>query len=178
MAKKNEPTTATAQPDFVITRVFAAPRELLWAAWADPRQLAKWWGPRGLNTEVTKLDVRPGGAYRLVMRSAEGVEYPMQGIYREVVKPERLVYTCDLSEHPDEWHDLIDRSWRTTGRKPAIDLITEVTFAEHAGKTTQTVRMFFPSAALRDSMLKMGMNEGWSSSFERLTEELANISSG
>jgi uncharacterized protein YndB with AHSA1/START domain len=173
MAAKNETAPTAAQSDFVITRVFDAPRELLWAAWTDPQHLAKWWGPRGLNTEVTQLDVRAGGKYRLVMRSAEGAEYPMRGVYREVVKPQRLVYTCDLSEHPDEWHDLIDPSWRKTGRKPALDLITEVTFEEYSGKTTQTVRMLFPSAALRDSMLKMGMNEGWSSSFERLTEQLA-----
>ena len=64
-------------------------------------------GPKSFTNPVCEMDVRPGGPWRIVMRSAEGVDYPLKGIYREVVAPERLVMTMDLSEHPDPWHDLL-----------------------------------------------------------------------
>ena len=97
------PETTTAQ-EITITRVFDAPRELVWKAWTEPDQLAQWWGPRGSRAPLEKItmDVRPGGTLRVTSVSAEGQEMTVQGVYREVVEPERLVF-----EEPAEgsWHD-------------------------------------------------------------------------
>jgi uncharacterized protein YndB with AHSA1/START domain len=97
------PETTTAQ-EITITRVFDAPRELVWKAWTEPDQLARWWGPRGSRAPVEKItmDVRPGGTLRVTSISADGHEMTIQGVYQEVVEPERLVF-----EEPAEgaWHE-------------------------------------------------------------------------
>ncbi len=109
-AQLNSP--ADPQRDFVITRVFDAPRDLVFEAWTEPKHMKQWWGPRIFTNNVAEMDVRPGGAYRLVMRGDNGVEYPITGIFREIVKPARLVMTMDVSGHPKEWHDLYQfKSW-------------------------------------------------------------------
>ena len=107
------------------------------------------------------------------MRSAEGVEYPLTGFYREIVKPERLVMTMDCAGHPDEWHDQVNPNWRKEGPNPVGEMLTTATFEALGGKTKLTVRTRLKSAAIRDAMLKMGMTEGWSQSLDRLAEELA-----
>ncbi len=83
--------------DFVITRVFDAPPELVFKAWTDPKHMARWWGPRIMTTPVCEMDVRPGGAYRIVMHAPDGSDYPITGVYREVTPPRRLVMTMDPS---------------------------------------------------------------------------------
>jgi uncharacterized protein YndB with AHSA1/START domain len=158
--------------EVVLTRDFAAPRALLFAAWSVPQHLAAWWGPRGF-TNRTEVDARPGGHFRITMIAADGTEYPMKGVYREVVPPERLVYTNDLSEHPEEWHDQIDPGRDRSKGRPALDPVTTVTFEERGERTRVTVRMRFATRAMRDSFVKMGMNGGWNQSFDRLTELLA-----
>jgi uncharacterized protein YndB with AHSA1/START domain len=97
----NEETTAQ---EITITRVFGAPRELVWKAWTEPAQLARWWGPRGWSNplDTITMDVRPGGTFSVTSVSDEdGSEMTSQGVYREVVEPERLVL-----EEPAEnaWH--------------------------------------------------------------------------
>jgi uncharacterized protein YndB with AHSA1/START domain len=77
----------------VITRVLDAPRDRVFAAWVDQRQAAQWWGPRGFITVSNEMDVRVGGEWRRCMRSPEGKEHCSRGVYREIVKPERLVFT-------------------------------------------------------------------------------------
>jgi uncharacterized protein YndB with AHSA1/START domain len=156
-----------ANDEFVITRVFAAPRALVFDAWTDAEHLAAWWGPHGF-TNRCEADARPGGKYRIVMVGADGVEYAMKGVYREVVRPERLVYSADLSEHPEAWHDLIDPKRDKRAGRPALPSITTVTFEELDGKTRVTVRMRFEDPALLARFVATGMEHGWSSSFERL----------
>ncbi len=177
-ARQESPTEAPADREFVISRVFDAPRVLVFKAWIDPKHMAQWWGPHTFTNPLCEMDVRPGGAYRIVMRSPEGVEYPIKGVYREIVKPERLVMTMDCSEHPDEWHDLVNPNREKGEGNPAGEMLSTVTFEELDGKTKLTVRTRFNSAAIRDAMLKMGMTEGWSQSLDRLTEELAVRSGG
>jgi uncharacterized protein YndB with AHSA1/START domain len=159
--------------EFVISRVIAAPRALVWKAWTDAEQLARWWGPRSFTNQC-EIDLRPGGVFRVVMRSATGVDYPLKSVYREVVAPERLVYVSDLSEHPDEWHDLLNPSRDKSLGRPALESPSTVTFEEHDGQTRLTLSTVFESAALRDAFLKIGIDEGWSQSLERLTELLAS----
>jgi uncharacterized protein YndB with AHSA1/START domain len=94
---------ATAQ-EITIRRVFDAPREVVWRAWTEPDQLAQWWGPRGSSTPLEKItmDVKPGGTFRVTSVSEDGSEMTVQGVYREVVEPERLVL-----DEPAEgsWHE-------------------------------------------------------------------------
>lgn len=170
-----KPSSAPASDrEFLISRVFDAPRSLVFRSWVEPARMARWWGPEGMKNPVCELDVRPGGAYRIVMRSPEGAEYPISGKFREIVEPERLVMTMDVSEHPPEWHDMIRPNRAKGDDNPAGELLTTVLFEEIDGKTKLTVRTFFETAAIREAMVKMGMNEGWSSSLVRLTALLAD----
>ena len=164
--------SADPQRDFVITRVFDAPSDLVFEAWTEPKHIKHWWGPRIFTNNICEMDVRPGGAYRLVMRTGDGVEYPMSGVFREIVKPARLIMTMDVSGHPKEWHDLINPSRASGDNNSVCEILMTVTFEESHGKTTVTVRQRFVSAAVRDALVKMGMNEGWSQSLDRLGELL------
>ncbi len=157
----------------MITRLFAAPPERLFEAWIEPVHLARWWGPHTFTNPVCQVDARPGGVYRIVMRSPEGEDYPLAGAFREVVRPARLVMTMDCSEHPATWHDLVKPNRAPGENNPAGQMFTTVTFEALEGQTRLTVRTRFESAAIRDAMLKMGMTEGWSQSLERLAAELA-----
>jgi uncharacterized protein YndB with AHSA1/START domain len=96
-------TEASAQ-EIRITRVFDAPRELVWKAWTEPEQLVQWWGPPGWSTPLDSItmDVRPGGAFRLTGISEDGTEMPQDGVYREVVEPERLVFEESAENN---WHE-------------------------------------------------------------------------
>jgi uncharacterized protein YndB with AHSA1/START domain len=167
--------SAEAERDFVITRVFDAPREIVFRAWTDPKHLAQWWGPRIFATHIYEMDVRPGGAYRIAMRGSDGAEYPIKGVYREIVKPERLVMTMDVSEHPAAWHDMVKPNRRKDETNPAGEMLMTATFDEFGEKTRLAVRVRLISTEIRDAMLKMGMTEGWSESLDRLQEVAAKI---
>ncbi len=169
LAKPTEvPSGASSEPEFVISRDFDAPRALVFQAWTEPTRLARWWGPAPFTTPVCELDARPGGAYRLVMRSTEGVDYPLKGAFLEVVAPDRIVMTMDASEHPKEWHDLLYPNRSKDDKNPARVMVTTVTFEDVESKTRLTIRTRFETQAIRDAMVNGGMNEGWSSSLERL----------
>jgi uncharacterized protein YndB with AHSA1/START domain len=141
--------------EIVATRVFDAPRELVFQTWIDPKHISNWWGPRGFRTTTHEMDVRPGGVWRHTMHGPDGTDYPNETVYVEIAKPERLVY--DHVSPP---------KFRTT-----------VTFLDQAGKTEVTVRMLFESAELRDQVaLKYGAVEGLNQTLERLGEELEAMS--
>jgi len=165
---KDNPT----EPEFFITRTFNAPRELVWKMWTDPKHMTQWWGPRIFTCPICALDVRVGGTYRVVMRDSDGIDYPCEGFYREIVEPERLVMTMDCSGHPDAWHDLVNPN-RDKTKKPFLEMLQTVTFEKLDEKTRLSIRTRFESRAIRDAMLKMGMTEGWTQSLERLEEQLA-----
>jgi uncharacterized protein YndB with AHSA1/START domain len=76
-----------------VTCVFDAPRVLVWKTWTDPKMMARWFRPRGFTNPVCELDLRVGGSLRIVMRGPDGGDYPMKGVFREVIMPERLVFT-------------------------------------------------------------------------------------
>ena len=145
----------SAEHDLIMTRIFDAPRRLVFKAWAEPERMAQWWGPKGFTLPVCEMDVRAGGAYRFTMRSPEGNEFRTQGVFREVVEPERLVFTGGwVDEH---------------GKPTGPEMITTVTFEDHQGKTRLTLHSAtFESVAARNEH-----RGGWSSSLERLAEYLA-----
>src|SRR5947208_14779951 len=110
---------ATTDRELTLTRVLDAPRELVFRMWTDPQHVAKWWGPMGFTNPVCEMDVRAGGALRIVMRAPDGTEHAMTGTYREVVAPVRLVFTFAA----------------VVGEgNPLLDGVTVVLFAERAGK--------------------------------------------
>lgn len=164
----------TAGREWSIRRDFDAPRDLVFKVWTVPTLLARWWGPTGFTNPVCELDPRPGGAYRIVMRDPEGIEYPVKGVYREVVEPERLVMTDIWDEHPAEWHAVL-RSLREGGAELSQEALNTVTFEDLGDGTRLTLRTLFESGAVRDAMVKMGMENGWSESFARLDELLARL---
>src|ERR1700688_4411146 len=93
MSARNDSDMKSADREVVFTRVFDAPRGLVFKVWTDPKHVAQWWGPHGFTNPVCELDARPGGAIRIHMRGPDGTIYPMTGVYREIVEPERLVFT-------------------------------------------------------------------------------------
>lgn len=170
MPDENSP--AAAGTDFVLTRVLAAPRALVWKAWTDPGQIARWWGPNSFSNPVCEMDLRPGGAYRLVMRSPDGEDYPISGEVREVVAPALLVMTLDCAEHPAAWHEMVRAGSGRSGANPAGVMLQTVRFEELGDQTRVSISTRFESVALREAMVKMGMNEGWSQSLDRLALHL------
>src|SRR4051794_38475868 len=99
-AQKTETNTAGARAPLTLTRVFDAPRDLVWKAWTDPKQMAKWWGPHMFTNPVCEMDVKQGGAIRIHMQGPEGPAMPMGGTFLEVVPPEKLVFSTNA--FPDE----------------------------------------------------------------------------
>lgn len=134
MAATSSPTLTVTKPsdrEIVMTRVFHAPRELVFKAYTDPDLIPQWWGPRRFITTVDKMDVRPGGAWRYLQRGPDGNEYGFNGVYRELVPPERLVSTFEFEGMPG--HVVLDtatfedqriatacssRAWRKGRPKP------------------------------------------------------------
>jgi len=92
--------TTAAPRELVFSRIFDAPRALMWTAWTDPAHVARWWGPNGVTNPVCALDLRPGGAIRVDMRGADGSVSSMAGVFHDIVEPERLVFTTNaFAEH-------------------------------------------------------------------------------
>jgi uncharacterized protein YndB with AHSA1/START domain len=140
--------------EIVATRVFDAPRELVWQVWTDPKHIAEWWGPRGFRNTIQKMDVRSGGEWNFIMHGPDGTDYQNKFVYVEVVKPERIVY-----DH-------------VSG--PLFHAVA--TFEPQGDKTAVTVRMQFESAELRDKVAKeFGAVEGLNQTLDRLGEKLATI---
>ncbi len=139
--------------ELVITRVFDAPRALVFAAWTDPKQLAAWWGPEGFTNPVCEADPRPGGAIRIHMRAPDGIVYPMTGSYREVHRPERLVFTSAALDEKG---------------KPLFTVLNSVVFVEERGKTVLTLRARVIETTDRAAPYLKGMEAGWTQSLVRL----------
>ncbi|MBI3527492.1 MAG: SRPBCC domain-containing protein [Betaproteobacteria bacterium] len=147
--------TAEAQDRVLLfTRVFNAPRDVVFRAWTEPEQLVQWWAPEGFSVAFLEMDIRPGGVWRKCMRSPEGTDYWRRGVYLEVVEPERLVFTY-ISDDPES--------------DPDHETIVTITFADHGAKTLMTFRQAeFESVAARDSH-----QGGWTSCLQRFAAYVA-----
>jgi uncharacterized protein YndB with AHSA1/START domain len=159
--KSAEPLTVTTPTDreIVMTRVFDAPRRLVFDAHTRPELVRRWLlGPPGWSMPVCEIDLRVGGKYRYVWRrDTDGTQMGMGGMYREIVAPERIVNT-----------ERFDEAWY-----PGEALGTLV-LVERQGRTTLTVTMRYESRAARDGVLKSGMETGVAASYDRLAEMLAS----
>jgi uncharacterized protein YndB with AHSA1/START domain len=149
--------------ELVLTRVFDAPREVVFKAWTEVERLKRWWGPKRFTNPVCEVDVRPGGAMRIHMRGPDGTIYPMTGIYHEIVEPERLVFTASALD---------------AGGNPLFEQLTTVTFEEHGGKTKLTVHASFSNIRPEAAPHLAGAEMGWNMSLDRLAEETGSASAG
>jgi uncharacterized protein YndB with AHSA1/START domain len=154
------------QQDVVITRVFDAPRELVFRAWTEPEHLMRWWGPNYFTTPFCTIDLRPGGAFHYCMRSPDGHDFWGKAIYREVVAPERIVYTHTFS---DAEGNLVQPTHYGMSPDFPTEVLVTVAFAEHAGKTTVTLRSASGSAAQTE---RDNMQAGYNQSLDKLAEYL------
>jgi uncharacterized protein YndB with AHSA1/START domain len=143
------------QGSVTLTRIFDAPRSLVWKAWTDPKMMAQWFGPRGFTSTVDALDVRVGGRLRIVMHGPDGTEYPMKGEFLDVTPPERLVFT----------NIAIDKDG-----KHLLEGETTVFLSESDGKTTLTLQTHATGLVPIASQMLAGMEAGWNQSIDKLAE--------
>ncbi|MGA2094753.1 MAG: SRPBCC domain-containing protein [Candidatus Acidiferrum sp.] len=159
---KSSSAASEAPQELFLTRILGAPRALVFKAWTDQKQVAQWWGPRGFSNPVCEWDARPGGAIRIHMRGPDGTVYPMGGVFKEVVEPERLVF--------------ISTALADEKSQPLFEIFNTITFEDfhgitklrlHARLLTAEFKMT-PQAAAALS----GMEQGWSESLYRLADHL------
>jgi uncharacterized protein YndB with AHSA1/START domain len=155
MAKASKQLTVTTPSDreIVLTRVFDAPRDLVFEAHTSCEHMKNWWGPRRYEIAECEVDFRPGGAWRIVHR-AEAEEHVFSGEFREIVRPERIVWTF-------EW-----------GGAPGHGSVDTLTLEEQDGKTMLTATSVFGTVEDRDGMMQSGMEEGAAETYDRLDEYL------
>jgi uncharacterized protein YndB with AHSA1/START domain len=159
MATKTKYDTTLSLPsdrEILMTRKFDAPREVVWEAITDPDLIPQWWGFRRDATEVRKMDVRPGGQWRYITHTSGGEVIEFHGTYREVVAPEKLVYSFLFGDMPEG------------------DGFVEITLVEKDGVTELRDRGVFPSKEERDAIIASGMEAGARETYERLAELVAS----
>lgn len=160
--KPHADSVSRAERELVITRVFDAPRAMVWDAWTDPEQIVKWWGPRGFTLTVAEMDVRPGGVWRSTMHGSDGTDYLNDCVFTEVVKPQRIVYEVvpgRKRDHAAQEGETMQASW---------------VFEALGKKTRVTLRMLFPTAdALERFACEYHAVEGGNETLDRLREHLA-----
>jgi uncharacterized protein YndB with AHSA1/START domain len=166
MAAKHSSKTEQAE-HVLITRVFDAPRDLVFKAWTDCERLTRWWGPKGFTTPLCKIDLRPGGVSHYCMRSPEGRDYCGKGVYREVIEPERIVFTDSFA---DEEGNVVPATYYGMSADYPLEMLVTVTFAEHEGKTKLTLEHALGSVPASERDL---CKQGWSESLDKLAEHLA-----
>jgi uncharacterized protein YndB with AHSA1/START domain len=152
MTEKMSPAADSANREILTSRVYDAPRELVFEAWTNPKHVVQWWGPNGFTTTMHEMDVRAGGAWRFIMHGPDGTDYRNENVFIEVVKPSLLVYS----------------------HVSAPKFTSTVTFEDAGGKTKLTMRMVFATADEREHVVKkFGAVEGAKQTFERLAAFLA-----
>lgn len=149
MVAKSQEATATSNRELTLTRMLDAPPHRVFDVWTQPEHLSRWLGPREFIATVCTMDVRVGGRYRICLRSPDGTHHWMQGVYREIIAPHRLVFTF---------------AWEDETGQPKHETLITLMFTEHDGKTKLDFHQaLFESVEGRDSH-----RQGWSESFDRL----------
>ncbi len=155
---KNTGTLQVTTPtdrEIVLTRVFDAPRQMVFDAFTKPELLKRWFGPHGWSLVVCEVDLKVGGTFRFVLRGPDGNDMGMRGVYREIVAPERSVHMESFDDYPGE------------------SQVTAV-FVEQGGRTTMTATVLYPSQEIRDIVIKSGMEHGAAESYDKLAELLVS----
>jgi uncharacterized protein YndB with AHSA1/START domain len=160
----------TDDAEFVITRSFDAPRDLVFAAWTEAERLAHWWGPKGMRIRVAKLELKPGGIFHYAMEMPDGNEMWGKFVYREITPPERIVFVNSFSDpQGNTTRAPFSATW-------PLEVLNVLTFLEHDGKTTITLRGGPINATAEErATFRTGhksMQQGFSGTFEQLAEYL------
>jgi uncharacterized protein YndB with AHSA1/START domain len=150
-------TGTSGEQRITMTRVFDAPREVVWRAWTDASHLARWWGPHDFTNPVCEADVRPGGELRIEMHGPNGARFATTGRFYEVAAPERLVFSTGL----------VDRDG-----KLLIEEMNTVTLVEEGGRTTLTLDARVVNPSEQTARRLRGVEHGWGESLEKLTAAL------
>ena len=173
----NKTDPATKSPDFVISRVLDAPRELVWQAFTEPERMKEWWGPKGFKTVASKMDLRPGGSYHYGLQAPSGAAMWGKFVFREIVPPERMVLINSFSDeaggttrHP------LHQSW-------PLEMLSIFTFEEQPGGKTKLTIRWSPHNATEEEQKTFdaghdSMRMGWSGSLEQLEAYLAKAPQG
>lgn len=153
--------------EFELTRIFDAPRDLVFKVWTDPRFVALWWGLEGTSVPRCEMDVRPGGTWRIDMRTPGGTIYPNSGVFLEVIENERLVYTDVADPESPAWKGA-----------PPGDRLNIVTFENAGSGTRVTLRVQFKTSEDYDFFVGTGFRDGLAESLDRLARLLLQIQAG
>jgi uncharacterized protein YndB with AHSA1/START domain len=148
--------TTPSDREIVLTRVFDAPRQLVFDAITKPELLKRWFGPHGHSLVVCEVDFRVGGAWRFVLEDPEGRSMGMSGVYQEIVPGERTVHTEAFDDYPG-------------------DSVVTTVLTEHEGKTTLTGTVRYDSRETRDAVVESGMEHGAAETYDRLAELLPSL---
>jgi len=161
MTSPNSSASLSVQQEFVITRTFDAPRELVFEAWTNPEHVTQWWSPHGFTNPLVEIDLRPGGIMLIHMRGPDGQIYPDKAIFHEIVRPERLVFTSVAFE--DERGEA------------QLQVHHTITFDDLGGRTAMTLRARVLKAEPETLEALAGMEQGWSESFDKLAATLKGV---
>ncbi len=159
--------------DVRLSRFFPASREALFRAWTDPQQIAHWWGRHDFTNPQCQFDAHPGGRLTIVMRSAEGVDYPLHGRVSTIEAPRQLGLDFDLSAYPAAWRQLVCSGLPESDAAQINTHQLHLTFTEHDGGTRLDLRLRFPTPAVRAAFVRHGLNEGWAEGLDSLAALLA-----
>jgi uncharacterized protein YndB with AHSA1/START domain len=166
MQAMNRAGTGPAPSEIVITRVFDAPRSLVFQAWTRPEHLLRWWAPKGCTTPFCTVDLRPGGMFLFCMRIPDGRDIWGRGVYREIVEPERIVYTDSFADA--QGNPVPPSHYGMSAGHPHETVVT-VTFADEQGRTRLTLRQGVPESFEE----RAGTQQGWNEMLDRLADTLA-----
>ena len=158
-------TTKYSDKDIVITREFAAPRQLVWDVWTTPKHVEKWFGPKGFTTRVEKLDFKVGGRSNYVMIGPDGTEYPSTGVFQEIVPIEKIVTT-------DEFGEGIEKIEALKNVDLPKGMVSTFLFDDLGERTKLTLITSHPTVEDREKHEAMGVVAGWNSSLDKLEEYL------
>jgi uncharacterized protein YndB with AHSA1/START domain len=150
----NLEVTTPSDREVRLTRVFDAPRQMVWDAFTKPELMKRWFGPRGWSLVECTIDLRVGGGWRFILQGPEGQKMGMRGAYREIKEPERSVHVETFDDYPGE------------------SIVTAV-FTETGGKTTMEATVAYASKEVRDAVIQSGMEHGAAESYDKLAELLA-----
>jgi uncharacterized protein YndB with AHSA1/START domain len=153
-------TKPTATRELTITRIYDAPRALVFRMWIEPEHMVQWWGPKGFTNPRCELDARVGGKIHIDMRAPDGTVYPMSGTFREIKEPERLVFVA-VAEGDDG--------------NPHLESLTTVTFEDQGGKTKLTMHAKATGFSVAAPQMLAGMDAGWNGSLDRLAELVGRV---
>jgi uncharacterized protein YndB with AHSA1/START domain len=157
METKNEVAANPVGKTVSITRIFDAPRELVFKLWTDPEYVAKWWGPKDFTNPVCKMDAKVGGNIRIVMQGPDGFQYPTRGLFTELIEPELIVFTSIKED---------------ANGNAELEVLNTVTFSEENGKTKMVLKAVVTMSTPQACGSVDGMDQGWNQSIDRLAETI------